>query len=84
MRDYSITKKGNEWYDVRVTDSYGKEYQNYFETHVEADKWVFFIWENEDWFNSVDSEESLTNAIWGCTKLDEELGLLKGNRDNLD
>ena len=26
----------------------------------------------------------LEDAIYGCTKLDEELGLLKGNRDNLD
>jgi hypothetical protein len=28
--------------------------------------------------------ESLTRAIWGCTKLDKKLGLLKDNRDNLD
>jgi len=31
-----------------------------------------------------DKEELLANAIWGCTKLDKELGLLKGNEDNLD
>ena len=75
MRDYSITKKGNEWYDVRVTDSYGKEYQNYFETHVEADKWVFFIWENEDWFNSVNSQELLANAIENCKRLDKNINV---------
>ena len=35
--------------------------------------------------NNYDEDmELLSNAIWGCTKLDEELGLLKGNRDNLD
>jgi hypothetical protein len=28
--------------------------------------------------------DMLANAIWGCTKLDEELGLLKLNEDNLD
>ena len=30
MRDFSITRKKGELYDVRVVDSYGKKYQNYF------------------------------------------------------
>ena len=83
-RDFNITRKKGEWYNAEVTDSYGNEYQNYFETASEANDWIYYIWEKEDWFNSVDSQELLANAIWGCTKLDEELGLLKGNRDNLD
>ena len=45
--------------------------------------YVYQTWENEvDKRNP--QEELLANAIWGCTKLDKELGLLKGNEDNLD
>tara|TARA_R110002124_G_scaffold264164_1_gene430700 strand:+ start:323 stop:577 length:255 start_codon:yes stop_codon:yes gene_type:complete len=84
MRDYSITRKEGEWYKAKVTDSYGQLYMNYFEHAYEANDWIYSVWEREDWFNSVDSDELLANAIWGCTKLDQELGLLKGNEDNLD
>ena len=28
MRDYNITRKEGEWYNAKVTDSYGNEYQN--------------------------------------------------------
>ena len=83
-RDFNITRNKGEWYNAEVTDSYGNEYQNYFETSNEAHDWIMYVWSKEDWFNSVDSQELLAKAIWGCTKLDEELGLLKGNEDNLD
>jgi len=83
-RNYSITRKEGEWYNAEVTDSYGNEYQNYFETASEANEWIMYVFTKEDWFNSANSQELLANAIWGCTKLDEELGLLKGNRDSLD
>ena len=83
-RNFSITRNKGEWYDAKVTDSYGTDYQNYFETASEANDWIYYIWENEDKFNSQDSMKMLEDAIWGCTKLDEKLGLLKGNRDNLD
>ena len=84
MRDFSITKKKGEWSNAKVIDSYGNKYQNYFETSNEAHDWIMYVWSKEDWFNSVDSQQLLAKAIWGCTKLDEELGLLKGNEDNLD
>ena len=32
MRDYSITKNGNELWKCEVTDSYGNTHHNYFET----------------------------------------------------
>ena len=83
-RDFNITRKQGQWYNAEVTDSYGNEYQNYFETSNEAHDWIMYVWSKEDWFNSVDSQQLLAKAIWGCTKLDEELGLLKGNEDNLD
>ena len=73
-RNYSITRKEGEWYNAEVTDSYGNEYQNYFEHAYEANDWIYFIWEKEDWFNSVDREELLANAIHDCKQMDEEAG----------
>ena len=84
MRDYKITRKKGERYNVKVTDSYGNKYQNYFETAHEASKWIYYIWEKEDWFNSVNSQELLANAISNCHKLDKKNGILRGNRDGLD
>ena len=86
-RNFSITRydnNPNSWYHAKVTDSYGNEYDNWFEFAHEANDWIYYIWDNEDKFNSQDSQELLANAIWGCHELDKELGLLKGNRDNLD
>lgn len=73
-RQFRITKRDGEWYDARVVDSYGNEYQNYFEHAHEANDWIYFIWEKEDWFNSVDSEELLANAIHDCKQMDERSG----------
>ena len=72
MRDYSITRKEGEWYDVRVIDSYGKVYWNYFETASEANDWIYYIWEKEEWFNSVDSQELLAKAIQQCKEMDSK------------
>ena len=74
MRDFSITRKKGEWYDTRVIDSYGKVYQNYFEHAHEANDWVYYIWEKEDWFNSVKSQELLGKAIAECIELDKKAG----------
>jgi len=72
MRDYNITKKKGEWYDTRVVDSYGNKYQNYFEHAHEANDWIYYIWEKEDWFNSVDSQELLYKAIQQCKEIDNK------------
>ena len=74
MRDFSITRKKGEWYNTKVTDSYGNKYDNYFETASKANDWIYYIWEKEEWFNSVDSQELLNNAIAQCVKIDEERG----------
>ena len=74
MRDYKITRNKGEWYNTIVTDSYGKKYQNYFETAHEASEWVYYIWSKEDWFNSQNSQELLSRAIAECVKIDEENG----------
>ena len=85
MRDYSVTKKSGEWYNAKVTDSFGVDHQNYYETEQECINWIYYIWENEKPPLTKDQEmDMLATAIWGCTKLDKELGLLKGSQDNLD
>jgi len=72
MRDFSITRNKGEWYNTEVTDSYGRKYQNYFETANEANDWVYYIWSKEDWFNSVNSQELLYKAIQECKEIDEK------------
>ena len=77
MRDYSITRKTGEWYNAKVTDSYGNKYQNYFETASEANDWIYYVWSKEDWFNSVDSQELLYKAIQQCKEIDEKNNITK-------
>ena len=74
-RDFSITRRTGEWCDARVTDSYGNEYQNYFEKSDEAHDWVYYIWEKEEWFNSVNSQELLAKAIENCKRLDKNINV---------
>jgi len=71
MRDYKITRNEGELYNAIVTDSYGKKYQNYFETAHKANDWVYWVWDNEEWFNSVNSQELLANAIEQCKEIDK-------------
>ena len=71
-RDYKITRNKGEMYNAIVTDSYGKIYQNYFETADKASEWVYYIWSKEDWFNSVNSQELLENAIEECKEVDKK------------
>ena len=80
MRDFSITRKEGEMYEVRVVDSYGKKYQNYFECASDANDWGYYIWEKEEWFNSVNSQELLSRAIAECVEIDKE----KGRKPSLD
>tara|TARA_R110001592_G_scaffold60318_1_gene183337 strand:+ start:447 stop:686 length:240 start_codon:yes stop_codon:yes gene_type:complete len=77
MRDFKITRNKGEWYYTVVTDSYGKKYDNYFEHAHEANEWVYYIWEQEEWFNSTNSQELLYNAIQDCKRIDEENNINK-------
>ena len=72
MKDYKITRKKGELYNVQVTDSYSNKYQNYFEHANEASEWVYYIWSKEEWFCSVNSQELLANAIEQCKEIDEK------------
>ena len=76
MRDFSITRNKGEWYYAKVTDSYGREYENHFEFAHEANDWIYYIWEQEEWFNNVNSQELLDNAIKNCIEIDRKTGKL--------
>ena len=71
MRDFKITRNKGEMYNAEVTDSYGNKYQNYFEHAHEANDWIYYIWENEEWYDKADSEELLEKSILNCKKLDK-------------
>ena len=71
MRDFKITRKEGEMYSAEVTDSYGNKYQNYFKHAHEANDWIYYIWENEEWYHKADSEELLHKAIQNCVELDK-------------
>ena len=72
MRDYSITRNKDEWYYAKVTDSYGNEYDNYFETAFEANEWIYHVWDKEEWFNSANSQELLACAVNQCKEIDKK------------
>ena len=76
-RNFSITRNKGEWYNAQVTDSYGNKYQNYFEFAHEANDWIYYIWEKEEWFNSTNSQDLLANAVAELAKIDEELNVRK-------
>jgi len=72
MRNYKISRNEGELYNAEVTDSYGNEYQNWFETANQANEWIYYIWEKEEWFNSTNSQELLANAVAELVKIDEK------------
>ena len=75
MRNYNITRNEGELYEVKVVDSYGKKYKNWFEHANEANDWVYYIWSKEEWFNSSNSQDLLYNAIENCKRLDNKLNV---------
>jgi len=72
MRDYKITRNEGELYEVKVVDSYGKKYKNWFEHAYECSEWIYYIWENEDDFHNVNKDTLLANAIHACKQIDEK------------
>ena len=75
MKNYKITRNKGEWYYTVVTDSYGNKYDNHFEHAYEANDWIYYIWEKEEWFNSVNSQQLLADAIENCKRLDNKLNV---------
>ena len=80
-RNYNITPDG-DFFNVEVSDEYGYNTTVFEKNIIQASRFIVDWWENAE--KRQKSHKLLEDAIYGCTKLDEELGLLKGNRDNLD
>ena len=77
MRNFKITRKEGEWYHAKVVDSYGQEYENYFEFAHESNDWIYYNWEKEEWFNSTNSQELFGKAVAELVKIDEKLNIRK-------
>ena len=73
-RDFEISKRQNELWTCKVTDSYGNVSVNYFETTEECMRQVYYVWENEDHFKKQDGMELLNSAIAECVRIDIENG----------
>jgi len=72
MRDYSVTKKSGEWYNAKVTDSFGVDHQNYYETEQECIDWIYYIWESEKKPLTKEQESLLLyRAIQDCREIDK-------------
>jgi len=72
MRDYSVTKKSGEWYSAKVTDSFGVDHQNYYETEQECIDWIYYIWESEKKPLTKEQESLLLyRAIQDCREIDK-------------
>ena len=80
-RNYKITRE-DKWFKVEVFDDNGFNTTIYEKDMTKASRFIIDWWENSE--ERLKSHKLLEDAIYGCTKLDEELGLIKGNRDNLD
>tara|TARA_R110002167_G_scaffold278433_1_gene484279 strand:- start:371 stop:634 length:264 start_codon:yes stop_codon:yes gene_type:complete len=73
MRDFSVTKKKGEWYDAKVTDSFGVEHQNYYETEKECVDFIYYIWESEKAPLTKEQESMLLyRAIQDCKEIDKK------------
>ena len=83
-RTYSIIEVKNSekypygLYDAKMVDSYGRHAQCYFNTYKLATEWVYYMWEQEDWYNSTNDKDLLGRAIQNCIEIDERNG-----RDNI-
>ena len=72
MRDYSVTKEKGEWYNAKVTDSFGVEHQNYYETEKECVDFIYYVWESEKEPLTKEQESVLLyRAIQDCKEIDK-------------
>ena len=83
-RTYSIIEVKNSEkypygiYDAKMVDSYGRHAQCYFNTSKLATEWVYYMWDNEDFYNSSSEDDSLNKAIQNCIELDNKAGRENG------
>ena len=75
-RNFSITRNEDEWYNAQVTDSYGNDYNNWFEHAYDANDWIYYMWETEKPpLDQEERDELLANAIHDCRQIDQRAGL---------
>jgi len=75
-RGYDIfKKKGHKLWTCTVIDSYNYTTTNYFETKEDCNKYVYYIWENEDSFYNSDGDRLLADAIQECVRMDIDRGV---------
>jgi len=76
IRKWSITRIEGEWYNAKVTDSFGESHQNWFEQASEANDWIYYIWETErPPLDQEERDELLANAVHDCRQIDHRRGL---------
>ena len=78
MRNFSITKNHGELHEVKVVDSYGNKYKNWFNLLHECNDWIYYIWENEKpKLTKKQQDYLLYNAIEDCKKIDKSNNITK-------
>ena len=85
MRDYKITPTEFSFgtsLKVEVYDDYGNYVEVYERTITDSWKFIYDYWSKSE--ENEEKKQLMSRAIQSCIKLDEKLGILKGNRDNLD
>ena len=82
MRKYNIEKSKYNLLKVDVTDDYGYETTVYEKNIFDASKFIVNYWKTQD--KRQEDRETMCKTIQKLIELDEQGGILKGNRDGLD
>ena len=82
MRKYNIEKSKYNLLKVEVTDDYGYETTVYEKNIFDASKFIVNYWKTQD--KRQEDRETMCKTIQKLIELDEQGGILKGNRDGLD
>ena len=82
MRKYNIEKSKYDLLKVDVTDDYGYETTVYEKNIFDASKFIVNYWKTQD--KRQEDRETMCKTIQKLIELDEQGGILKGNRDGLD
>tara|TARA_R100000315_G_C5142028_1_gene81237 strand:+ start:364 stop:612 length:249 start_codon:yes stop_codon:yes gene_type:complete len=82
MKKYNIEKSKYNLLKVDVTDDYGYETTVYEKNIFDASKFIVNYWMTQD--KRQEERETMCKTIQKLIELDEQSGILKGNRDGLD
>ena len=82
MRKYNITRDGDDFFKVEVSDEYGFTTTIYERNILDASRYILNWWENAD--ERKHTNNLMNKAITNCIEIDKRSGILKGNSDGLD